>query len=234
MSKSKYTIARYKAKGLRFEILVDPDKAFEYKKGKEIDISEILVYEAVYTDAKKGLKPSRKDLLDVFRTDDLKEVAKAILDRGELLLTSEQRERLLEDKKRQVTSYISRYCIDARTGAPIPPARVLSAMEEVGVKIDPFREVEEQLPEIISKISQVIPIKKSVTKIALKIPAAFSAKAYGHVKSSGEVENEKWLSDGSYYAEVSIPAGFKQEFVEKLLNLTKGSAIVEVLEERTI
>lgn len=234
MSSERYTIARLKIRGMRFEIFVDPDKALEYKLGRRREFEGILAYDVIFSDAKKGLKPSRKDLIEAFGTDDVKKIAKEILDRGELLITAKQREKLIEDKKRQIIAYISKYCIDARTNAPIPPLRVERALDQVGVKIDPFKGADEQLPEIISRLSSVIPIKKQIVKLAVKVPATYSGKAYGYIKGSCEVESEKWLNDGSYYAEIILPAGFKNEFVDKILGITRGAAYVEVLEERTV
>ncbi|MEM4441198.1 MAG: SBDS family protein, partial [Desulfurococcaceae archaeon] len=41
--KEKHVIARFEAKGHRFEILVDPDKALQLREGKSISIDEVLV-----------------------------------------------------------------------------------------------------------------------------------------------------------------------------------------------
>jgi len=231
---NEYTIARLKVRGQKFEIIVDPDKALEYKLGRRKEFKDVLLCDEVFSDAKKGLRHAKKDLIEVFKTDNIEKIAQEILEKGELLIKAKQREKMIEEKKRQIIAYISKYCVDARTGAPIPPLRIERALGEAGVRIDPFKEVETQIPEIINKLSQVIPIKKLVIRLSVKIPSIYVGKAYGYVKSSSEIEKEEWLSDGSYYAEVSIPAGFKNEFIERLLNLTKGAAYVEVCEEKVI
>jgi len=231
---SEYTIARYKARGKKFEILVDPERALEYKLGRRKEFQGILLFDVIYSDSKKGLKPSRKDLIEIFGTDDVNSIAKEILEKGELLIKAEQREKLIKEKRRRIISYISRYCVDSRTGAPLPPIRVERALKDIGVKIDPFKDEEEQIPEIISKLTEVIPIKKLISKLVVKVPAIYVGKAYGFVKNGGEIVKEEWGNDGSYIAELIIPAGLKNEFVDKLLNLTKGTAYVEVKEERVI
>lgn len=230
----EYTVARLKTRGKRFEVLVDPDKALEYKMGRSKSFEGILVYEVIYSDAKKGLKSSRKDLLEVFKTEDVHEIAKTILEKGELLIKAKQREKLLEEKKNKIITYISKYCVDARTNAPIPPVRVKRALQEIGVKIDPFKEVEEQIPQIINKLAEVIPIKKQIVYLVVKVPATYVGKAYGYIKNSGDVKKEEWLRDGSYLAELSVPAGLKNEFMDKVLSLTRGTAYVEVKEMKTV
>jgi len=230
----EYTIARYKKGSKRFEVLVDPDRALEYKLGKRKEFDNILVYEEVYSDAKKGLRASKSDIMSVFGTTDIIEVAKRILENGELLIKAEQRRRLIEDKKKQILSYISKYCVDARTNLPIPLMRLENALEEVNVKIDPFAPAEEQVKNVIQVLSTVIPIKQQITILSVRIPPMYVGKAYGYLKNASDILNEEWMADGSLRARVSIPSGLKTEFVEKLGSLTGGTAYVEVVEERTI
>lgn len=229
-----YTIARFKKGPKRFEVLVDPDKALEYKLGKKRDFDNILVYEEIYTDAKKGLRASKSDILSVFGTTDIIEVAKKILDHGELLIKAEQRRRLIEDKKKQILSYVSKYCVDARTNLPIPLMRLENALEEVNIKIDPFKPAEEQVKDVIQVLSTVIPIKQQLTILNIRIPPMYVGKAYGFIKNASDILNEEWLADGSLRARVSIPSGLKTEFVEKLGSITGGTAYVEIVEEKTI
>jgi ribosome maturation protein SDO1 len=229
-----YTIARFQKGSKRFEILVDPDKALDYKLGRRKDFTDILVDDEVYTDAKKGLRAPKSDLKSVFGTTDINEVAMRILREGDLLIKTEQRKKLIEDNKKQIISYISKYCVDSRTGAPLPPIRVENALEEAGVRIDPFTPAEEQVKYVISELTKVIPIKQTLAMLQIKVPAVYVGKAYGFIKNSSDILNENWLSDGSYSAQVAIPAGLKQEFMEKLGSITAGTAYVEVVGEKTI
>lgn len=54
-------IARFESHGERFEILVDPDLALEFRKTPEkYDIEDIIAVEEIFKDAKKGEKASEK------------------------------------------------------------------------------------------------------------------------------------------------------------------------------
>ena len=68
------TVARFSFEGEKFEILVKPDPALEYKMGKRKDISAILVSDDIYTDSGKGTKPSTEKLLKAFKTEDQTEI----------------------------------------------------------------------------------------------------------------------------------------------------------------
>ena len=75
------TVVKYSYEGEKFEILVKPDPALEYKLGKNKDISSVLVSDDIYTDSSKGTKPSMEKLLKAFNTDDSAEIAKKILEK---------------------------------------------------------------------------------------------------------------------------------------------------------
>lgn len=230
--KHKFIIARYSIKGKKFEILVYPEEAWNYRLGKLKDISKVLVYAEIYKDAKKGLRASEEDLLMVFGTKDVYEIADYIIKKGELPLTAEQRRRLIEEKKRQIITFISRNCIDPRTGRPIPPTRIESAMKEARVAIDPFKPADEQALQIIKALRKVLPLKMAKALVAVKIPAKYVGKAYGAIIRMGEVKREAWLPDGTWIAEIEIPAGLQLDLTEKVARLTKGEGQVRILSSR--
>ena len=71
-------ICRLKKGGLNFEILVDCDKAMEFKHGKG-EIEEIILSDDIFKDVKKGEHASEHDLRNVFSTDDKKIIIDKIL-----------------------------------------------------------------------------------------------------------------------------------------------------------
>lgn len=63
----KFTIVRLSAGNEKFEILVKPDPALEYKLGKKIDISNIMISDEIYSDANKGTRISTEKLIKHLR-----------------------------------------------------------------------------------------------------------------------------------------------------------------------
>ena len=84
--------------------------------------------------------PNEK-LIKYFKTTDPTEVAKQILSRGELSLTTDQRRKMVEEKKKQIIQYINKSFVDPKTHVPHPPLRIESAMDEPRVIIDPSKRV---------------------------------------------------------------------------------------------
>ena len=219
----RYTVARLTREGEHFEILVKPQPAFSYKLGKIESVSEVLVTDTVFTDANKGLKPSEDKLLKAFGTTDLLKIAGVILKKGVLQLTTEQRKQLIEDKRKQIVSFISRQCVDPKTNLPHPPIRVEQAMEQIHFSIDPFKEVEEQAKEVVKLLRPILPLKMERVSVAVRIPPEHASRVYGTVKGFGTIKREEWRADGSWFAVVELPAGLYGSFLEKLGEMTRGN-----------
>ena len=64
----KFTTARITRAGEKFEILVKPDPALDYKMGKQLGVSQILVIDEIYSDAGKGTRASSEKLEKAFGT----------------------------------------------------------------------------------------------------------------------------------------------------------------------
>ena len=229
MSKKEYVVARLEIKGKRFEVLVDPYKAYRFKEGEKISIEEVVVGDYIYKDAKRGLKASPNELKEIFGTDDIFKIAVEIIKNGELQLTAEQRRQLLEMKRKQIVYTIAKSAVDPVTKTPIPPTRIEKAIEEAKVRIDLYKPVEAQVPDIVKAISKVLPIKIARALLQIIVPAEYAAKASNQLMKLGVVKKSTWLADGSLLLEIEIPAGMQTEVVDKVNNLSRGTATVKVI-----
>jgi len=224
----EYVIARYEKGGHKFEILVDPDKAFKYREGEKVPIDDVLIGDYIYKDARKGDRASPEEVKKVFGTTNIKKVADIILRKGELQLTTTQRRKLLEAKRRLIINYIARSAVDPRTKTPIPPQRIEKAMEEAKVAVDLYKSVEEQAAKIIKAIARHLPIKIARALITVRVPPAVAGRAYSELRRLGDIKNERWLNDGSLLIEIEIPAGMQGEVMDSISRATRGMAEVKV------
>lgn len=229
VSLDEAVVARYKKFGMEFEILVDPYKAMELREGKDISIDEVVAVEDIFSDAKKGDRASRENIVKVFGSDDFETVAKKIIREGEIQITAQQRREMQEMKKNQIIFFIHRNAINPQTNAPHPPERIERALEEAKVHIDIFKKVEDQIPGIIKALRPILPLKFEELELAIKIPALYAPKAYGEIHSIGKVIKEEWQNDGSWICLLRIPAGMQDELYEVVNRLTKGEALVKIL-----
>ena len=219
----RHTIARITREGENFEILVKPEPALSYRTGKIDSVSKVLATETVFVDANKGQRASEDQLEKAFGTLNPVEIARVILKKGTLQLTTEQRKKLTEKKRKQIVSFITRQCVDPKTNLPHPPMRIEQAMEQVHYSIDPFEDAEEQAREIMKLLRPILPLKMEQISVAVRIPPEYAGKVYGTVKGFGAIKKEEWRADGSWFSIVEMPAGLYGPFLEKLGEMTKGN-----------
>ena len=229
--KPHFNLARMKAGGENFEVVVHPDLAIAFKSGQG-NIKDVLVYDRVFADAKKGLAVSEHVMNNVFKTNDHFEVAKQIIQKGEIQLTSEYRDKQRAEKRKAIVEIIHRMAVDPRTNFPHPPNRIESAMEEAKVRVDENKKAEDQIQDIVKQLMPILPIKFEVRQVEFHIPAQFAAKAYPILKGFGTLQKDSWQNDGSLVAVVEVPAGLQQDLFSELNRLTKGDVESKVVGTR--
>lgn len=225
----QYVIARIEKGGECFEVLVKPDAVQKIRDGKEVDVLSQLAIDEVFRDAHKGSKASSEKMKEFFETDEPIAVAKILIQKGEIQLTTEQRRQMQEQKRRQIVQYIAANAINPQTGAPHPPQRIEIAMEEAKVHVDPFKPTDVQVNEVLKAIKPLIPISMERVQIAFKIPALYAGKGYAEVRKLGDLARESWQNDGSFLGVIEIPAGMQSEILDHLNHLTKGSVETKLL-----
>jgi ribosome maturation protein SDO1 len=218
----KAVVSRLKIGGKKFEILVDPIKALDFKKGKNISLDEILAYPGVYHDVRRGDAIPTSELQESFGTTDVYQISKRILMEGELQFTTEQRRKFVEEKTKEIADIISRRGINPQTNTPHPPQRILNAIEKAGVQIEPFIDAELQVNKVVEAIKPLLPIKFQRVTVQITIPPQHSGKVYSLLKRSVGKFEEQWLNDGSLQVTMDIPAGVQDELFRKIGNITRG------------
>ncbi|MDR3102525.1 MAG: ribosome assembly factor SBDS [Methanocalculaceae archaeon] len=225
--------ARLETHGLKFEILVDPELADRMRQGDEnIAIEDVIATQYVYENAAHGDKSPEEDLLKAFKTTNFEDIAKQLILKGEIHLTTEQRRSLTEEKRRRVINFISRNAVNPQTGFPHPAARIKLALEGVRINFDPFRSVDELVKETVKALRPILPIRFEERKIAVRFPMDFATRAFGAVSGAAyvTVEKNEWQNDGSWICVAKIPAGMQEEFFSLANHVAKGDAQIKILE----
>jgi ribosome maturation protein SDO1 len=221
-------VARLEKGGLHLEILVDPEIALAFREHKgdmKLDFDDLLAVEGVFVGpARDGDKASDEEMMKTFGTTDVQEAVKQVLLKGDLQLTTDQRRKMMERKKRLIIQYIAQNAINPQTKGPHPPARIENAMDEARIHLDPFKSVEAQVQDVLKAIRPLIPIRIETVQIAVKLPAEHAGKANHIMHGWGELKQQAWQSDGSWIGVVEIPGGMQTEFFDHLNKRTHGEA----------
>ncbi|PSQ19874.1 ribosome assembly factor SBDS [Halobacteriales archaeon QS_9_67_17] len=226
--------ARLESHGERFEVLVDPDAALAISRGEfEDDLEDVIAAEDVFEDAASGDRPPENALEEVFDTTDPLEIIPAVIERGEIQITADQRREMQERKRKRLINIIARNAINPQQNdTPHPPERIERALEEAGFTIDPMEPVEPQVDEALDALRPVIPIRFEEMTVAVQLPADYAGSGQAKVREFGELEREEWQSDGSWVGVVTFPAGMQDDFYDLANEVSSGEAETRVIKEK--
>lgn len=252
----KYVIAELEEGKDRFEILVDPKKAWAVKKKiasllkkkaekdedakvtprelidrQILDIRDVVESPTVFTNLRRGEKPSEEEVEEFFGTDDFNVICARILLDGEVQLTKTQRDEIVQKKRNKIVAILAKNCINPQNKLPHPPNRIEKAIDEAKVKIDPLKSAEEQVKAILKEIQRIIPIKMETIELAIKVPASFSAKTYNLVDRYTQIKKSEWQNDGSWIGVVDLASGMQAEFLDRINKATHGRVQTKVLKK---
>ena len=225
-------IARLKTQGHNFEILADCSSALALREGKNMDMHDVLAAMQIFSDAHKGLVASETAMKQIFGTNDVNEIATQIIKKGDIQLTQEYRERLREEKRKQIIAIIHRNGVDPKTHLPHPPQRIENAFVEAKFHVDEFMPVQEQVNEALKKLRPILPIKFEVKEISIKIPPEYAPKCYSTVKQFGTILREDWQSNGYWVAVVEIPGGMESDLYDRLNKIAHGNIESKILKTK--
>ena len=222
-------IARYETGGNRFEILIDPKSAQEYKEGGDIDWEDAIAADGIWADSAKGDRAPENLVNDAFEATDLIEIYKTILTEGNIQLTSQQRNEMVDQKKKQIIAHIVANAMNPQTGGPHLPQRIENAIDETRFSVDPMEAIEKQVERLIKSIKPLIPISFEKVRVAVKIRAIHVGKCYGQISSLSNIESEEYQKDGSWIGILEMPAASFVKLEDVLGSLTKGTAETKML-----
>ncbi len=217
---------KYEKDGKHFEMLVDPELAYDLREGKSVSVQKMIAVNMVFTDAKKANKATPSDIMKAFGTLEIEKIAEFMVKKGEIQLTTEFKRKKTEERTKQVAEFISKNAINPQTKLPHPQQRILSAMEQARVHVDPYKSAEQQVDDVIKAIREILPISIEEMTLTVEIPARYAGRAYGIVKEYG-IQKEQWLSDGSLVVRITIPAGTKETVFRRLGVVSDGTARIE-------
>jgi len=219
-------LARLDKNGHHFEIWVDPRLAWDYKHGKSVGFNDMFAMDEVYSDAKKGKEASQEIIKQEFGTDFFEDVAKKIILDGDVQLTTSQKNEMVERRKNEIIDYIAKNAHDPQSNTPIPPQRIINALEQLKYKFSLSRKKEDEINEVILKLQKVLPISLEKIILSFEIPAKYVGKTQGIIHKY-DIKEEKWLPSGNLVASLNVPVGVKPSIVNNLNNITHGEVIVK-------
>ena len=213
--------------GKRYELLVDPNQVDEFKSDPQsIDLNQFLAMDEVFHDIRGGERPTAEAIENTFGTQDILEIAKTILDKGSIQLTTAQRKARVEQMRQQIVHEIHTMAVDPKTKSPHPKTRIELALDESRYSVDPFKRLDDQVKLAIEVLKPMIPLSFESVRLALRVPGS----AYGSASRilRPYLEKEQWLENGSWAGIIELPAGMKDVIIGKIMRQSSETEVKEL------
>tara|TARA_B100000459_G_C8527699_1_gene179079 strand:+ start:60 stop:752 length:693 start_codon:yes stop_codon:yes gene_type:complete len=227
VSLDKAVLARLEKGGKRYEALVDPDLVDQWKEDSSvISLDEFMAMDEIFHDARAGERPTEEALMKTFETLDVGTILQIILSKGSIQLTTVQRKARVEHMRQQIIHHIHSQAIDPKSKSPHPRTRIELALVESKYSVDPFKRLEEQVKDAITKLKPLIPLSFESVRLAFRVPGS----AYGSVSQILRTHQKKegWLENGDWACVVEIPAGMKGDLIGQVLKRSRDAEVKEL------
>lgn len=220
-------LARLEKGGKRYEALVDPDLVEQWKEDStDINLDDFMAMDEIFHDARAGERPTEDALMKAFETLDVASILRIILTKGSIQLTTAQRKARVENMRQQIIHHIHSQAIDPKSKSPHPRTRIELALEESKYSVDPFKRLEDQVKDAITKLKPLIPLSFESVRLAFRIPGS----SYGSVSQILRTHQQKegWLENGDWACVVEIPAGMKGDLIGQVLKRANNAEVKEL------
>ncbi|XP_051963081.1 ribosome maturation protein SBDS-like [Xyrauchen texanus] len=220
-------VVRMKKGGKRFEIACYKNKVMSWRSGAEKDLDEVLQTNTVFVNVSKG-QVAKKDDLKAFGTEDLTEICKQILSKGELQVSDKERHNQLEQMFRDIATIVAEKCVNPETKRPYTVNLIERAMKDIHYSVKANKSTKQQALEVIKQLKESIQIQRAHMRVRVVWPAKDGKRLKEKLKSLIKVvESEDF--DEELEMVCLIDPGCFREIDELIRCETKGKGALEVL-----
>lgn len=221
-------VVRMKKGGKRFEIACYKNKVMSWRTGAEKDLDEVLQTSSVFINVSKGQMAKKEDLTKAFGTDDLTEICKQILAKGELQVSDKERQNQLETMFRDIATIVADKCVNPDTKRPYTVSLIEKAMKDIHYSVKPHKSTKQQALDVIRQLKESIQIQRAHMKLRLILPAKEAKRLKEKLKPLLEVVESEDFDDDLEMVCLVDPGCYRE--IDELVRCeTKGRGLVEVL-----
>ncbi|VVC36393.1 Ribosome maturation protein Sdo1/SBDS,Ribosome maturation protein SBDS, N-terminal,Ribosome maturation [Cinara cedri] len=220
-------VVRMKINGKRFEIACYRNKVISWRNGIEKDIDKVLQTHSVFTNVSEGQVAKKEDLQKVFNTDNLTDICKHILVKGELQISDEVRSAQLYAPLKDIATIVAGQCVNPETRRPYSITVIEKAMKDVHYSVKPNMNDQQQALEAIRLIRAVLPLERAM-KLKIQYSNIRFDQLWDKVLIFGStIYSIQWNSGDFTLILLINPDNYRQ--IERLQTSTEHTFHMEVL-----
>lgn len=212
-------LVRLKKGKKTYEVMVQEGMVAKYRDGTVTQLDDVIVTPMVFTNSSKGTRASAEQLTESFQTDDMLDVIKHILEKGEAQESAGERKEKLDAKRQEIIMVIQKNYV-AADGRPLPLNRIENALVQVKPRIDVDVDAERQVTAMFTKLTAVMAMKKSASELegTVSVPIRLAGVVSGIVRKHATVLRESYAGQAKY--DLSIHS--YEQLLSDLAKVTKG------------
>ncbi|XP_052866613.1 ribosome maturation protein SBDS [Anopheles cruzii] len=228
-------VVRMKKSGKRFEVACYKNKVLSWRNGTEKDLDEVLQTVAVFNNVSKGEVAKKEELQKAFGTDNVTEICKEILTKGELQVSEKERQDQLESMFKEIATNVADKCVNPETKRPYPVSIIEKSMKDIHYSIKPHRNAKQQALDVIRLLKESIPLERAKMRLKLTLPAKDAKRFKERISrvSSTVTESEKWEGERLVLTCLIDPGSYRE--MDDIMRIElKGAGALEVLNLKEI
>ncbi|KAJ1999102.1 hypothetical protein GGI04_004718 [Coemansia thaxteri] len=229
------SVVRLRKGGKRFEVACYKNKVSEWRSGVEKDIDEVLQIHQVYVNVSKGQVAKTEELRKCFNTEDLDEVIREVLLKGEQQVSDKERLHQLDNLLRDIATVVAEKCVNPDTQQPYTVSMIEKIMADIHYSVNQNRGAKQQALDVIKQIQELnfVPIARAQMRIRLLMPAKDAKRLRERLlELIATVEDED--RDEQYELLALIDPGNYRAITDLLAAEAKGAANIEILSLRDV
>uniref|UniRef100_A0A8B9HXQ6 Ribosome maturation protein SBDS n=1 Tax=Astyanax mexicanus TaxID=7994 RepID=A0A8B9HXQ6_ASTMX len=142
-----------------------------FMKYIEKDLDEVLQTHTVFMNVSKGQVAKKEDLAKSFGTDDLTEICKQILAKGELQVSDKERQTQLEQMFRDIATIVAEKCVNPETKRPYTVNLIERAMKDIHYSVKANKSTKQQALDVIRQLKESMQIQRAHMRLRFTLPA---------------------------------------------------------------
>ncbi|KAA3681686.1 ribosome maturation protein SDO1 [Paragonimus westermani] len=119
---------------------------------RETNLDEVLQIQCVFTNVSKGQFANKKDMFQVFCTEDETQIVKTILEQGELHLTEKERSVEQQSLFRDVAKIVSERCVNPETNRAYTVTMIEKMMKDCHISLKANKTAKQHALEVVKQL----------------------------------------------------------------------------------
>ena len=183
---------------------------------------------SVFVNVSKGQTANKDDLSKAFGTDDVTEICKQILAKGELQVSEKERNNQLETMFQDIATIVAEKCVNPETKRPYTVKLIDRAMKDIHYSVKANRSTKQQALDVIKQLKESMQIQRAHMRMRLMLPAKEGKRIKEKLKPLIKVVESEAFDDQMEMVCLVDPGCYRD--IEELIRCdTKGRGSLEVL-----